>query len=217
LNDSIGIIGGTGPEGRGLALRLGLAGLRIYIGSRNKNKAQRTSDSLLECHPRIDVIGLSNEEVAVSADLIFIAVPYIAQIPTLKTLERFISGKTVVVIAAPIHFHEGVARATLVDEGSAAMQVQKLLPDSSVVSAFQTISHSDLLDINRPINADVVVCSDRDDTRRLVMDIAEKIDGIRAVNGGGLENSVFLENFVALLINLNKLHKTNTSIKFVGI
>ncbi len=217
MKDSIGIIGGTGPEGKGLSLRLGLAGLRIYIGSRNKNKAQAALDSLLECYPEIDAVGLSNEEVAVAADLIFIAVPYIAQIPTLKALEKFIDGKTVVVVVAPIHFREGVAMAIPVDEGSAAMQVKKLLPNSSVVSAFQTISHSDLLDINSPINADVVVCSDRDDTRRLVMDIAEKIHGIRAVNGGGLENSVFLENFVALLINLNKLHKTNTSIKFVGI
>ena len=217
MKDSIGIIGGTGPEGRGLALRLGLAGLSLYIGSRHKDKAEVVAAGLVECHPSINVAGLFNEEVAVSADLIFITVPYVAQIPILKGLKRFVCGKTVVVVTAPIYFSQGVAKAVLVDEGSAAMQVQKLLPDSSVASAFQTISHNDLLDIHRPINSDVVVCSDRDDTRRLVMDIAEKIDGIRAINGGGLENSVFLENFVALLVNLNKLHKTNTSIRLVGI
>ena len=217
MQNSIGIIGGTGPEGRGLALRLGLAGLNVQIGSRESRRAEEAATNILSLARGIAVSGALNEIVAVSNSVVFLAVPYLAQRTTLERLKHCLSGKTVVVVAAPIEFSGGVAKVLHVTEGSAALQVREILPDSAVASAFQTISHRVLLDPSRPIDADVVVCADRSDTRSLVMDIVEEISNIRAVNGGGLENSVYLENFAAFLININKLHKANTAIKIVGI
>ena len=217
MGQLIGFIGGTGPEGRGLALRFVLAGERVVIGSRDRARAMKAVDRILSAAPDASVSGALNDEAVFQADPVFITVPYPAQRSTVEALKGPLTGKTVVVVTAPVTVRDGVAAAVPVPEGSAALEARAALPDSTVASAFQTISGRDLLNPHKRIESDVVVCADDPEARAKVMALAERIDGIRAINGGGLENAVYVENFTALLMNINKLYNVRSAIRITGI
>ena len=213
----IGFIGGTGPEGRGLAVRFALAGEQVLIGSRDSARAAAAAARVLALAPGAAVSGGTNEEVAQKCGPAFVTVPYSAHKETLSALSGRLSGKVVVDVVAPIAVDRGVARAVSVPEGSAALEAKAVLPGATIVAAFQTVSAHDLLEPNRAIDSDVVVCSDDPGARGLVMDLAEKIAGIRAVDGGGLVNAGYVENFTALLLNINRSYKARSAIRIVGI
>ncbi len=213
----IGFVGGTGPEGRGLALRLALAGEAVAIGSRDAVRAAEAGEKVLSQVPTASVLAGLNEDVAGDADIVFVSVPHAAQRETLTAITGQLAGKTVVTVVAPVSFSKGVATAVPVEEGSAALQAQALLPDSRVVAAFQTISARDLLKPGKPIDSDVVVCADDEDAKAEVSALAEKIKGVRAVDGGGLNNAGYVENFTALLLNINRKYKAHSAIRIVGI
>ena len=213
----LGFIGGTGPEGRGLALRMALAGESVLIGSRDADRAAQAAESISSQVADGLIRGALNLQVAREADLAFVAVPYAAQMDTLEELRQPLAGKIVVELVAPPSFGKGGARAIPVPEGSAALQTQSILQDSKVVAAFQNTSAADLLIPGKSLDSDVVVCADDDDARGVVMRLAERIEGVRAVNGGGLENARYVEDFTALLININRIYKAHTSIKISGI
>ena len=151
------------------------------------------------------------------SDVVFLAVPYIGQQETLKKLSRHLSGKVVVDVVAHLSFDGGKVSTVRVDEGSAALQAQAILTESHVVAAFQTLSAQDLLIPGGTIEADVVVCSNVDDAKKLVIELAEKIQEVRGVDGGGLENARYVEDFTALLLNINRIYKAHSAIKIVGI
>ena len=213
----IGFIGGTGPEGRGLALRFALAGEQVLIGSRDDARAREASQSILSLEPSASVSGAANQEVARRADLVFVTVPYRAQRQTLDAVKEQLGGKIVVDVVAPLAFSKGAVRAMPVVEGSAALEAQAVLPDSTIVAAFQTISAHDLLAPDVSVDSDVVVCADDARAKEMVMSLAEKIDGVRAVNGGGLQNATYVENLTALLLNINRLYKVRSAVRIVGI
>ena len=213
----LGFIGGTGPEGRGLALRLALAGESVLIGSRDLNRAAQAVESMSSQVPTGLIRGALNIEVAREADIALVALPYAAQRESLEVLRQHLAGKIVVEMVVPLSFGAGHAKAISVPEGSAALQAQSILEDSTVVAAFQNTSASDLLIPGKSIDSDVVVCADDDNARGVVMRLAEKVKGARAVNGGGLENARYVEDFTALLININRIYKAHTSIRIVGI
>ena len=213
----LGFIGGTGPEGRGLALRFALAGESVLIGSRNLERAVQAAESVSH-HARPGLVkGALNLDTAREADIAFVAVPYDGQRGTLEALVEPLAGKIVVEVVAPLSFGKGGASAVRVPEGSAALQTQAILRDSMVVAAFQNTSAHDLLLPGKSIDSDVVVCADDRDARDAIMRLAEKIDGVRAVNGGGLENARYVEDLTALLVNINRIYKSHSSIKIVGI
>ena len=141
----LGIVGGTGPEGRGLALRFALAGEHVLIGSRDESRARSAAESVLEHAPAGSVGGAANAEVASRADVVLVSVPYAAQRDTLAALTAELAGKTVISLVAPLEFNRGRASAVRVEEGSAALQAQAILPDSTVAAAFQNVSAEDLL------------------------------------------------------------------------
>lgn len=213
----IGFLGGTGPEGRGLALRLALAGERVMIGSRDRSRATQAADEVAVQVSGVAVSGAVNEDVARQADPVFVVVPYAAQRDTLTSVRNLLAGKVVVNVVAPLTVSKGVATAVRVPEGSAALQAQAVLPDSHVAAAFQTISARDLLAHARPMDSDVVVCSDDDGAKETVTELVGKIPGLRAVDGGGLENALYVENFTALLLNINRRYKAHSAIRIVGI
>ena len=213
----IGFIGGTGPEGKGLALRFALAGEQVLIGSRDRRRAAEAAESLSRLAPSATISGALNEEVAGRADPVFIVVPYAVQRPTLEAVKDRLAGKTVVDVVAPLAFNKGVARAVRVAEGSAALEAQAILRESTVVAAFQTISAHDLIETDGPVDSDVVVCADDSSALKTVMALAEKIPGVRAVDGGGLQNAGYVENLTALLLNINRRYKARSAIKIVGI
>ena len=213
----LGFIGGTGPEGRGLALRFALAGEHVLIGSRDDSRARQAAGSISESVPQGLVRGAHNLDVAREADVVFVAVPYAAHRDTLASIKEHLAGKIVVDVVAPLAFSNGQARALPVKEGSASLQAQALLPESAVVAAFQAISARDLLAPDRLIDSDVVVCGDNAEAKAVVMKLAEKIEGVRAVNGGGLANARYVEDFTALLLNINRIYKAHSTIKIGGI
>lgn len=213
----LGFLGGTGPEGMGLALRLGLAGEPVFIGSRDAARAFAVAARLRGLGVTSEVRSGLNEKAAERADTVFIAVPFEAQRAVLEPLREQLRGKTVVDTAVALTRSGNVFELLHVEEGSAALQAQALLPESSVVAAFQTISARDLLDASYHVEGDVVVCADDDAAKRLVMSLAERIPALRAVDGGGLAGSRYVEGLTPLLLNVNRLYRARTAIRIVGI
>ena len=213
----IGFIGGTGPEGRGLALRFALSGEHVLIGSRDAGRAQEAADSVRRLAPSIAIDGALNAAVAAQSDTVVIAVPYAAQKPTLQSLTAELKGRLIVNVVVPLAFSKGIARAVAVAEGSAALEAQAILPDSTHIAAFHNVSAPELLKPDKRLDTDIVVCGDDADAKRAVMRLADAITGARGVDGGGLANAVYVENLTALLLNINRIYKAHSMIKIVGV
>ena len=213
----LGLIGGTGPEGRGLGLRFALAGEDVLIGSRDAERAEQAASTIRSHDVKGSVGGALNVDVARRAGTILVAVPYEGHRGTLTALRKELAGKLVIDVVAPLVVDRGRARAVSVEEGSAALQAQAILRGSTVAAAFQTISARDLLAPDRSIDSDVVVCADDTDAKAIVMELVEKIDALRAVDGGGLENARYVEDFTALLLNINRIYKAHSSLRIVGV
>lgn len=213
----IGFIGGTGPEGRGLALRFALAGEDVLIGSRDADRAQQAADSVREIAPTISIGGGLNAEVAKRSDTIVVAVPYAAQKPTLESLKGELSGKLIINVVAPLTFSKGIASAVRVDAGSAALEAREIVPDATHTAAFHNVSAQELLVPDRPLDTDIVVFGEEAEAKKKVIALAETIKGARGVDGGGLENARYCEDLTALLLNINRIYKAHSMIKIVGI
>ena len=213
----IGFVGGTGPEGRGLAVRMALAGEAVVIGSRDAGRAKAAAEEVAGLVPGAVVEGGLNEEATARADVVFVVVPYSAQRSTIGPLAGHLAGKVVVGVTVPLRFGKGGASIVPVPDGSAALELEALLPDSRVAAAFQTISAHDLLDPNKRVDSDVVVCSSDEDARAQIMELSGKIEGIRAVDGGGLANAGYVEGMTALILNLNRRYKARAAFRITGI
>ena len=213
----IGFIGGTGPEGRGLALRFALAGEQVVIGSRDQGRAEDAAHSVAEHVPPGSIQGRLNDWTAAESDIVFVAVPFGGHQATLEGLRNRLEGKIVVDVVAPLAFSRGQVSAIMVEEGSVAQQAQATLPNSRVVAAFQNISAEDLLIPDRAIESDVIVCSDDPEAKAQVIALADMIQGTRGVDGGGLQNARYVEDFTALLLTINRIYKAHSTIKIVGI
>ena len=213
----IGFIGGTGPEGRGLGLRFAMAGEEVLIGSRDAGRAEEAAAKVARRGGAGRVSGAVNAGVARRADTVFVTMPYEGQRAALEVLREPLAGKVVVTVVAPLSFEGGTPYAVAVEAGSAAQEAQDLLPESKVVAAFQTVSAHELLDPTVSVDSDVVVCGDDAEAKERVMALAEKVRGVRAVDGGGLANARYVEELTALLLNINRIYKARSAIKIVGI
>ncbi len=214
----LAFLGGTGPEGKGLALRLARAGEAVIIGSRDAERARAAAEQLLAVGDGVRINGADNLEAASQAEVIFLTVPYEAQRPLLEHLKEPLRGKVVVNVIAPMKFERGRGASALsVAAGSAAEEAQQLLPDSLVVAAFQNVSAEELQDPERVVQGDVVICSDFSDAKSLVSDLTRKIPDLRPVDGGGLANSKYVEQITPLLVNINRIYKIHAGIKIVGL
>jgi NADPH-dependent F420 reductase len=212
----IAFIGGTGEEGMGLAYRFALAGHSCIIGSRNFDKAQESVDELRGKDATLPISGATNGDAAAAGEIAVVTTPYSAQAATLPALAETLARKIVVSTVVPMAFAEG--RASLIDvpEGSAAQQEQALLPQSTVVAAFQNLSARKLLK-GGPIEADVVVCADDAAAKQTVMQLATAIEGARGIDGGPLANSQFVEAITVLLVSINRAYKTQAGIRIAGV
>lgn len=213
----IGFIGGTGPEGLGLAARFCLAGEEVIIGSRDRSRAEEAARKVQERVPDARISGAENSEAAARGEIVFVTVPFAAQRDTLSALADRLTAKLVVTTVVPLHFEKGRATGLHIAEGSAAEQAQAVLPLARVVSAFQNLAAGHLLDVAHPVDADIVVCGEDEEAKAQVMALAEKIQGVRAVDGGPLANSHYVEEITALLLNINRRYKTETHIKIIGL
>jgi NADPH-dependent F420 reductase len=217
----IAIIGGTGPAGMGLALRWARAGETVIIGSREAQRAQRAAAAVQHrAGIPVKVSGLENSEACAAADILVLTVPFEGQATLLKQLKRSMTDGSIL-IDATVPLAAGIGgRATRtigVWQGSAAQQAAELVPEEvSVVAAFHNVS-AELLGGDAPLDCDVIVCSDDPDAAQLTRELAAKIPGVRALDGGKLENSRIVEQITALLIGLNIRHKGHAGIRITGL
>ena len=213
----IAIIGGTGVEGLGLAMRFAKAGQEVLIGSRSQERAEEAARKVKEALPEAAVEGLLNAEAVGPAEVVFLTVPWDAHQSSLENLAEAIGEKVLVDVVVPMLFDRGQAKAILVDEGSAAQQARVLAPTAKVVSAFHHLDGSDLQRIDRPMQGDVLVAGDHKGAKKTVMDLVELIEYVRALDAGGLANSRYLEEFTVLLLHLNHMYKARSGVRIVGV
>jgi NADPH-dependent F420 reductase len=211
----IAIVGGTGSEGYGLALRWARAGEHIVIGSRDEQRALAAAEKLQqEVKSGAQISGAENQQAVAGADVVVLTVPFQAHANTVRHIKPAIKPNAVVIDASvPLATAVGgkVTQTIGVWDGSAAQQARALLPKGvSVVAAFQNVS-ADLLNDTRNLECDVIICTDDPKAREVVTDLVHKIPGLRALDGGALENSHIVEQITALLITLNIRHKSHSA------
>ena len=214
----LAFLGGTGPEGRGLALRLAAAGEAAIIGSRDASRAATAAEELSELAQGGKIDGADNAHAAAAADVVFLTFPYEGQRPTLEQLQSTLAGKIVVDVIAPMSFQRGRGASALeVAAGSAAQEAQEILAGAKVVAAFQNVSAEELQQPGMVMEGDVIVCSDHQDAKALVMELVKKIPELRPVDGGGLANAKYVEQITPMLVNINRIYKIHAGIKIVGL
>ena len=215
----LSFIGGTGPEGLGLAIRFAHAGYPIIIGSRKQERADEAARTVLEAVPGGNVRGMENEAAVGVGGVIFITIPYNGQRPTLESLHEVIGDKIVINTVVPLAFEKGKpVRYMDLEDNSAAEESQKLAPNARVAGAFQNLSAPALMDLSETVSADVIVCSDDAEAKAMAMELSEKIEGVRGVDGGALENSRYVESITALLLNINRRYKgAHSMVKISGV
>jgi NADPH-dependent F420 reductase len=215
---SVGVFGGTGPQGRGLALRWALAGLKVIIGSRKAERAEETAAEL-RAESGVDTItGVDNITAAREADIVLVAVPWEGHQALLETLSEELAGKIVIDCVNPLGFDKQGPFALPVQEGSAAQQAAALLPRSRVTAAFHHVSAVSLADLSlSSVEGDVLVLGDDREATDLVRALAETIPGFRGVYGGRLRNAHQVEAFTANLIAINRRYKAHAGIRITDI
>jgi len=222
MNRKIGIIGGTGPEGSGLAARWAAAGEHLVIGSRDANRAAETANLLRSRAGSTAKVDSAENAVAVEqCDIVVLTVPFSGHAALLKQLKpHWKPGQILIDTTVPLAAAVGgtPSRMLSVWQGSAAQQTRELVPASvAVVAAFHNLS-AELLAREGPVDCDILVCSDDDEAKRVASELAGKIPGARALNGGKLENARIVESLTALLIGLNVRYKVHTAgIRFTGL
>ncbi|MEO3780544.1 NADPH-dependent F420 reductase [Micromonospora sp. B11E3] len=214
---TVAVLGGTGPQGRGLARRFAAAGLPVVLGSRNAERAQAAAKDLASATGG-QVEGAANHEAARIGEIVIVAVPWEGHGELLSELAPVLAGKLVVDCVNPLGFDGKGAFAHRVPEGSAAEQAAALLPESRVVAAFHHVSAVLLDDPTVEfVDGDVLVLGDDRDATELVQQLAATIPGMRGIYGGRLRNSHQVEAFTANLISINRRYKAHAGLRVTDI
>jgi NADPH-dependent F420 reductase len=220
---TIAVIGGTGDQGFGIVLRLAKAGEKVVIGSRNQQKAEdaaKRANEILGANSL--VTGMENPKAAAAADIIIMSVPFAAHVDMTKSIAESVTPEDIFVdVVVPLSTAVGGNATTALGvwEGSAAQQAVKLLPPHTrVTSAFHNVVADALQDLSHNVDCDVIVCGDSQETRKVVMELVNKVPGVRAIDGGRLENSRIVEQITGLLIGINIRYKVkDAGIRITGI
>jgi hypothetical protein len=221
-NETIAILGGTGDQGLGLALRFCRSGRRVLIGSRKAERALEAAENVRKQVSGADVDGLGNEEASAAAEIVILSVPFEHTASTVKSIKESLrEGQIVVSMTVPLAtaVGDGAVRTVGIWQGSAAELVKSLVPKGvDVVSAFQNVSSHRLQHLAEPVECDVVVSGPKA-ARAKVMDLCPLVEGLRALDGGPLSNARIVEEMTALIIGLNIRHKCpdGLGIRFTGL
>ncbi|MGY1805832.1 NADPH-dependent F420 reductase [Blastococcus sp. SYSU D00669] len=220
---TVGVLGGTGPQGRGLALRLAAAGQRVLLGSRDAEKcaviAEEVAERVGQLGGReVSVRGGSNADVAAAADLVIVAVPYGGHAELLAELAPVLAGKVVVDCVVPMAFDAQGAYVLDVPEGSVTQQAAALLPGSRVVGAFHHLSAVLLEDVSRPtLDGDVMVVGDDRAATDLVQALAGRLPGMRGIYAGRLRNARQVEALTINLVSVNRRYKVHAGVRVTDV
>jgi hypothetical protein len=217
----IPIIGGTGALGAGLAVRWAKAGAPVVLGSRSAERAEEAAAKVRGKVPGAEIEGLTNEEAAQRAEIVFLTVPFRAQSENLNNLRETLQpGQILVDCTVPLAAAvSGKATRSLgVWQGSAAQQAQEMVPEGvTVIAALHTVGAPTLSDTEAELGEDVLVCGDRKAEKARVARLIELIEGLRAVNAGPLEMARIVEQLTPMLISVNIRYKAHAGIRLTGL
>jgi 8-hydroxy-5-deazaflavin:NADPH oxidoreductase len=221
---TLGVLGGTGPQGRGLALRLASAGQRVLLGSREADRAHEVAMDVagraagMASAGSVSVRGGTNDDVAASADLVIVAVPFAGHAAILAPLVGPLAGKVVVDCVVPMAFDKQGAYVLDVPEGSVTQQAAALLPDSQVVGAFHHLSAVLLEDVSRTtLDGDVLVVGDERAATDLVQALADRLPGMRGIYAGRLRNARQVEALTINLVSINRRYKVHAGVRVTDL
>ncbi len=221
MPERICIVGGTGALGFGLAVRLGVGGIPVVIGSRDEERAQEAARRAQEAVPAGSFTAHQNSDAVAQAEIVILAVPFRNQSENLTNLKGALRAgqllvDTTVPLAAAV---SGRATRTLgVWQGSAAQQAQEMVPEGvRVVSGFHTISAALLTDLDHRLEEDILICGDRAEDKEELAEVVRAIDGLRPVDCGRLEMARILEQLTPLIISINVKHKVRAGIRITGL
>jgi 8-hydroxy-5-deazaflavin:NADPH oxidoreductase len=214
----VGILGGTGPAGRGVAVRLADAGLRVTIGSRDAERAAAVAGEVLERWPALDLaLDGSDNAGAAASDLVIVATPWDSAVATARSLREPLRGKVVVSMANAL-VKEGREMLPLIPpRGSVAAAVQAALPESLVAAAFHHLPASEMENLESGLESDVLVCSDHPEATAATAALLEKMAGLRPLDAGSLSQAAAIEAFTAVCITLNIRYKAHSTLKILGL
>lgn len=221
IDKTIGIIGGTGPLGAGLAYRWALAGSRVVIGSRRVEAAHETAARVARtcgASHADRITGRGNEDCAREADFLVISVPWEAHDTTLQSIADHAVGKVVLDVVSPLEKGRGGMRAKRVEAGSASESAQNILPESRIVGGFHHVSAVKLGNVDlETVNTDVMLVGNDADAVSEVSTLVELIPGMRGIYAGKLESAAAVEGLTANLIAANRKYKTHAGIRVTGV
>lgn len=220
MNLTIAILGGTGPQGRGLARRFVAAGLTVVVGSRSAERAEETANELVESAAAGGGVlrGMANAEASAAGDVVVVAVPWEGHADLLRELAPALAGKVVVDCVNPLGFDKQGPFALTVDEGSATQQAAAILTESRVVGAFHHVSAVKLEDPElADVDTDVLVLGDDREAADLVQALADVIPGVRGIYGGRLRNAHQVEALTANLIAMNRRYKAHAGVRVTDV
>jgi len=214
---NVGILGGTGPLGRGLGLRLAAAGASVTIGSRDEARAGQVVAALHDAWPgQIAITGAANEATA-ACDIVVVATPWDGVLSTVAPLAARLDGKVVVSVVNALAKQGREMHALMPPRGSMAGAIQAALPGASVAAAGHHLPASDLEDLDKTLLADVLVCSDHADATAAAMALVASIDGLRPLDAGSLAQAAPIEAFTAVLVTLNIRYKAHSTLGLTGL
>jgi 8-hydroxy-5-deazaflavin:NADPH oxidoreductase len=211
----VGVLGGTGPAGRGLAVRAAGAGHEVRIGSRDASRAEAIAASLRE-GSNVAIVGATNEEAA-AAELVVIATPWEAVTETVRPLAGVLEGKVVVSMVNALMKQGREMVALVPPRGSMAAELQAALPGAKVTAALHHLPASLMEDLGSGLTADVMVCGDDPAARRTTCEFIDTIEGLRAVEVGSLAQAGPIESFTAACISVNIRHKVHSTVLLGGL
>lgn len=216
MAQTLGFVGGTGPEGKGLAARFAQAGLNVVIGSRSAERGEEVAREIAAVSGG-NLNGATNADACKAAGIVIITLPYAGLADTLPPLSDAIGDKIVVSTVVPMQFEKGRAIMLSVPDGSAAEQTKRLLPNARVVGGFQNLAAHKLFEVHEPVEGDVIVTSDDREAAREIVELATAIPGLRGVQAGALSNSRYVEGITMLIVGINRAYKTEAAVKIVGV
>jgi hypothetical protein len=214
----VGILGGTGPAGRGLAARLAATGIEVTLGSRDQARAEGIAAELVEAWSgRSLAVRGSDNAAAAAADIVIMATPWDGAVRTVQPLRDQLDGKVLISMASALVKVGQQLQAVTLGRGSVASTVQAAVPGARVAAAFHHLPADDLCDLDHALAADVLVCADDARAKESTMALVEAIEGLRPLDAGRLSQAQAIEAFTAVCISLNIRYKARTFVRMGGI
>lgn len=215
----VAVIGGTGPAGKALALRLAASGMEVVVGSRSAERAIGICDELRAAWPgrKLAIEGAENAKAAAMADLIVVATPWDAATATARDLASELDGKVVISMGNALERVDGEFRAVTPPEGSVAAGIQSAVPGARVTAAFHHLPAREVANLDRPVEGDVLVCGNDDAAVTATCDLVGGLADLRPLRAGSLAAAAPIEAFTAVLLGVNVRYKARSSLHLNGI